>query len=47
MYLFIYFKSKQKVIEIRNESYVIENMSISSLTKYKKEILQSALELID
>ena len=37
----------KKVIEIRNESYVIENMSISSLTKYKKEILQSALELID
>jgi hypothetical protein len=37
----------KKIIEIRNESYVIENMSISSLTRYKKEILQSALELID
>jgi hypothetical protein len=37
----------KKVIEMENDSYVIENMSISSLTKYKKEILQSALKLID
>jgi predicted type IV restriction endonuclease len=37
----------KKIIEINNVRYELEDLSISSLTKLKKELVQSALDLLN
>ena len=37
-------KQNKKIIEINNIRYEIEDMSVGSLTKFKKELVQSALD---
>ena len=37
----------KKIIEINNIRHELEDLSISSLTKHKKELVQAALELLD